>query len=99
MWCSAWNVQNRLGDPFGADSITEWGDPSRRRVLHRRHTRNLSVVCIAIVVAAVLLHPAIAMLLVVLVPLLTLEVWMFRRSRPAASSDEAIPEQRISQRP
>jgi 4-hydroxybenzoate polyprenyltransferase len=99
MWCSAWNVQNQLGDPFGADSITEWGDPARRRALHRRHARNLSVLSLATVAAAALLLPAIAMLLVVLVPLLAFEIWMFRRSRPAASPDEDIHEQRISQRP
>ena len=87
-----------VGRAFGqcrtADGPDYWDDPDGRHADHRRHVRNLSILTLAIVVAAVVFDPVVAGLLVVITPLLALEIWMFRRTRSTTPSADPAPRQR-----
>ena len=90
-----------VGRAFGqcrtADGPDYWDDPDGRHADHRRHVRNLSILTLAIVVAAVVFDPVVAGLLVVITPLLALEWFMLRRTgtrqldeTPASATDVEI---------
>ena len=66
-----------------ADGPEYWEHLAERHVEHRRHVRNLLVVCALIVIAGIFVHPAALGFGAMVAPLLMLEAFAARRSRPS----------------
>lgn len=64
-----------------ADGFDYWEHLEERHAGHRRHVRNLVVICVVIGLAAIIVHPAVIGFGALVVPLLLIEAVAARRSR------------------
>ena len=69
-----------------ADGPEYWEHLGQRHLEHRRHVRNLLVICALIAIAAAVVHPAVLGLGAIVVPLLLVEKFAAHRSRPPAAT-------------
>jgi hypothetical protein len=67
-----------------ADGPDYWNDLAARHAQHRRHVRNLLVVMVVVVVLAAAVDVNMLGVAALVGPLLVLELWMVRRSRPTS---------------
>lgn len=73
-----------LHRPANADGLEYWRDVAALHIEHRHHVRNLLGVAAALAVLAVVIDPVMLGFVAALTPLLLLELWMVRRSRPTS---------------
>lgn len=77
---------NDVGQVFGqcrtSDGPEYWDDLAARHLQHRRQVRNLSIVATVVVIIGIVVHPAFFGFLVLFAPMLLLELYMVRLSRP-----------------
>jgi hypothetical protein len=90
---------NDVGQVFGqcrtSDGPEYWDDLAERHRQHRRHVRNLSIVAAVIVTIGFVVHPALFAFLVLFAPMLLLELYMVRRSRPTSTIPDCRPPKTI----
>lgn len=68
-----------------ADGLEYWTDIEAHHIEHRRHVRNMLIVIAMLAVLAIVVHPVMLGFVAALAPLLLLELWMVRRSRPTSA--------------
>jgi hypothetical protein len=73
-----------------ADGPDYWDDQQARYHDHRRHVRNLAIVCGFVLLAGIAVHPSLLAMLALLSPLLLLEMFMARRARTRPGSAEQV---------
>lgn len=79
---ASWNdIGFSAGQCRTADGFDYWEHLEERHAEHRRHVRNLLVICAIIGVAAIVVHPAVLGFAALVVPLLLIEGIAARRSR------------------
>ena len=69
-----------------ADGPEYWEHLEERHLEHRRHVRNLLVICVLVVIAAIFVYPGVLGFGAVVVPLMLIETFAAHRSRPPAST-------------
>ncbi len=84
-----------LHRPTATDGLEYWRDVAALHIAHRHHVRNLLGIGAALAVLAVVVDPVMLGFVAVLAPLLLLELWMVRRSRPTARIPDYRPTERV----
>lgn len=78
-----------------AGGLEYWRDLEELHVGHRRHVRNVLIVIAVLAVLAIVVHPVMLGFVAALAPLLLLELWMVRRSRPTSTIPDYRPPETV----
>ena len=93
MFCSMFETGlHRSANPGGHDY---WSELEAVHAQHRHHVRNLLGIGAALAALAVVVHPVMLGFVAALAPLLLLELWMGRRSRPTSKIPDFRPSERL----